>query len=113
MILLADIAGSGKTAIAHSAAQYFHEMGVLASSFFFDREISGRNGPEKLFSTIALDLAGLSKDIAADIDQVLERDRSLASASLSRQFDELILKPFQRYPIDRPVVVVIDALDES
>jgi hypothetical protein len=44
---------------------------------------------------------------------VLEQERSLASAPLSRQFDELILKPFQWYPIDRLVVVVIDALDES
>lgn len=113
LILLADVAGSGKTAIAHSIAEKCREMGSLASSFFFDRDIPERNGPEKLFSTIASDLARLSTNISAEIDRALEEDRSLASASLSRQFDELILKPFQRNPISGPVVVVIDALDES
>jgi hypothetical protein len=111
--LLVDIAGSGKSAIAHTIAQRCYEMGVLGSSFFFDRDIAGRNGPEKLFITIALDLAGLSKNLAEAIDLVLEQQRSLASAALSRQFDELILKPFQRHPVDGPVVIVIDALDES
>jgi hypothetical protein len=66
-----------------------------------------------LFSTIALDLAGSNKNFAEAIDLALEQQRSLASAPLCRQFDELILKPFQQYPVDKPVVVVIDALDES
>jgi hypothetical protein len=113
VVLLVDVAGSGKTAVANTIAQLCHEQGILGSSFFFDREVSGRNGPEKLFSTIALDLAGSNKNFAEAIDLALEQQRSLASAPLCRQFDELILKPFQQYPIDKPVVVVIDALDES
>lgn len=113
VVLLVDVAGSGKTAVANTIAQLCHEQGILGSSFFFDREVSGRNGPERLFSTIALDLAGSNKNFAEAIDLALEQQRSLASAPLCRQFDELILKPLQQYPIDKPVVVVIDALDES
>ena len=48
VVLLVDVAGSGKTAVANTIAQLCHEQGILASSFFFDREVSGRNGPEKL-----------------------------------------------------------------
>jgi hypothetical protein len=46
-----------------------------------DRETSGRNGPEKLFSTIALDLTGLSEGLAQAIDLALEQQRSLPSAA--------------------------------
>jgi hypothetical protein len=113
IVWLADVAGSGKSAIAHTIAQRCHEKKLLASSFFFDREVSGRNGAQKLFSTSARDLAGLSKSLAETISLVLEQERGIASAPLSRQFDELILKPLQRHPIQRPVIVVIDALDES
>jgi hypothetical protein len=75
-------------------------MGLLGSSFFFDREVAGRNGPEKLFTTIALDLARLSNDLTEAIGLVLKQDHSIASAPLSRQFDELILKHLQQDPGD-------------
>jgi hypothetical protein len=115
IFLLSDAAGTGKTAIAHTVARNCHLKGILASSFFFDRNISDRNHPQKLFSTIVRDLVGLSKDLAEHINIILENDRSLASASQSRQFDELILKPFQVHKnhIHRPIVLVIDALDEG
>jgi hypothetical protein len=110
---LCDVAGSGKSAIAHTFAQQCRAKGLLASSFFFDREIVERNGPQKLFSTIARDLAGLSSTLAEDIAMVLEEDRSIASAPLMRQFEELILKPSCRHTFTKPVVIVIDALDEA
>ena len=113
IVWLAGVAGAGKSAIAHTIAHRCHDKGQLLSSFFFDQEVSGRNGPQKLFSTIARDLSGLSNGLAEAIGLVLERDRGLASASLSRQFEELILKPCKLHPIDKPLVVVIDALDES
>jgi hypothetical protein len=109
---LCDVAGSGKSAIAHTFAQQCHMKGLLASSFFFDREISGRSGPQKLFSTIARDLAGLNPNLGENIATVLEEERSIASASLTRQFEALILAPSRRCKFTKPVVVVIDAFDE-
>ncbi|KIM84261.1 hypothetical protein PILCRDRAFT_6526 [Piloderma croceum F 1598] len=110
---LCDVAGAGKSALAHTVAlNCFHE-GVLASSFFFDRNIPDRRSPQKLFSTIARDLVGLSKDLVRQVSHILENDRSVASASQSRQFTELILKPACRHCIGRPVVIVIDGLDEG
>ena len=109
---LCDVAGSGKSAVAHTFAQQCHAKGLLASSFFFDREISGRSGPQKLFSTIARDLAGPYPKLGEDIAMVLEEERSIASASLTRQFEALILAPSRRSIFTKPVVIVIDALDE-
>lgn len=110
---LTAVAGAGKSAIAHTVAKYCHQQGLLASSFFFDREISGRNGPQKLFSTIVRDLTGLNVDLAERIGLAIERDQSIATASPSRQFQELILDHSRWYPTHRPVVIVIDALDEG
>ena len=110
---LCDVAGAGKSAIAHTVSQECYHAGVLASSFFFDRNIPDRRSPAKLFSTIARDLVRLSSGLAGYMSQILEKDRSIASAGQSRQFDELILSPVNQYQISGPVVIVIDALDEG
>jgi len=110
---LTSVAGAGKSAIAHTVAQRCHIEGLLASSFFFNREVAGRNEPKMLLSTIARDLAGRSKGLCEQISLAIESDRSLATASISRQFEPLILAPCQRYLTDGPVVIVIDALDEG
>ncbi|KDQ13538.1 hypothetical protein BOTBODRAFT_73243, partial [Botryobasidium botryosum FD-172 SS1] len=54
---LTGVAGSGKSAIAHTVAQRCSEEGLLASSFFFSRDVAERNNPGKLLSTMARDLA--------------------------------------------------------
>ncbi|KZP32539.1 TPR-like protein [Athelia psychrophila] len=113
ILWLSGVAGSGKTAIAHTVAQRLHKNGLLGSSFFFDRDIPSHDSAQMLCSTIARDLANAFPVIADYIAAALEGELGLASAPLARQFEELISKPLQRHPIDRPFVVVIDALDES
>jgi hypothetical protein len=113
IFLLSDLAGTGKTAIAHTVAKRCHEADILASSFFFDRDVPEKSGPQRLFTSIARDLSFLSKDVLEHINLVLERDLSVASASPHRQFEQLILNPFHLRRFDRPIVIVIDALDEG
>ncbi|KAF7969143.1 hypothetical protein HWV62_28228 [Athelia sp. TMB] len=110
---LKGVAGSGKTAISNAVAQALKAEGLLASSFFFDRATPSRNTPRLLFSTIARDIAGLYPAIAADIAASLEEEPSLASAPLPRQFEAFIAGPLSRHPIDRQIIVVVDALDED
>jgi hypothetical protein len=110
---LSDVAGAGKSAIAHTIAQYCDNHGLLGSSFFFDRNIPDRRTPQKLFTTIARDLVKLGDYIADHISLVLEADRSVASACQTRQFQKLILEPSVRNRIGRPVVIVIDGFDEG
>ena len=73
-----DVAGTGKSAIAHTVAQNCFYKGVLASSFFFDRNIPDQRTPVKLFSTIAHDLVWMSNDPVRHVSQILENDRSVA-----------------------------------
>ncbi|KDQ11389.1 hypothetical protein BOTBODRAFT_459700 [Botryobasidium botryosum FD-172 SS1] len=111
ILCLTGVAGSGKTAIAHTVAQRCHKEGILASSFFFNREFEDRNRPDKLLSTMARDLARYP-GICSQLSSTLEADPSLATASLSRQFTSLIAEPCRRYTFDSSTVFVLDALDE-
>lgn len=110
---LKGVAGSGKSAIAHTVAQMLDEDGVLLSSFFFSRNVASRNTHRLLFTTIARDIAGRRPDFAADITAALERDPGLASAHLPRQLEAFILAPLRRHKVMRTVAIVIDALDET
>ncbi|KZP14725.1 TPR-like protein [Athelia psychrophila] len=112
VLWLKGVAGSGKSAIAHTIAQSLHKDGRLASSFFFDRNVASRNTSHLLVTTIARDIAMIHPAIAADIRTTLEEDPSLASASLSRQFEVFLSGPLRRHPIEHSFVIVIDALDE-
>ena len=113
IFLLSDLAGTGKTAIAHTVARSCDEAGLLASSFFFDRNVPERSGPQRLFSTIAYDIAVLSHDISEYVSGILKRHRNVTTASPSRQFDQLILNPSHLHRFDKPMVIVMDALDEG
>ncbi|KAI0062955.1 hypothetical protein BV25DRAFT_1991145 [Artomyces pyxidatus] len=111
IFLISDVAGSGKSAIAHAVCQRFRSQ--LVSCFFFARGISGREDYGALLGHIIGDLATLSKDIRGEIGSILEQDRALRTAGPSRQFDDLVMPLCYLYPKDRPIVIVIDALDEG
>jgi hypothetical protein len=55
----------------------------------------------------------MNDETEARISVAIRRDPSLPTASISRQFDELILGPSNCLPANRPVVIVIDGLDEG
>ena len=78
ILRLCDVAGAGKSAIAHTVARDCFAKGILASSFFFDRNIPDQRTPVKLFSTIASDLVRMSNDLVRHVSQILENDRSVA-----------------------------------
>ncbi|KAF7971894.1 hypothetical protein HWV62_19515 [Athelia sp. TMB] len=111
--LLKGPAGCGKSAALHTIAEALKAKGLLVSAFFFSRDTASRNTPKTLFTTMARDIARLRPRAAADISAALEAEPALASASLSRQFDVLILGPSRHLPTDRAAVFAIDALDES
>ncbi|QRV93681.1 hypothetical protein RhiJN_21699 [Ceratobasidium sp. AG-Ba] len=113
IMLLTAVAGAGKTTVAHTVARICAERKQLASSFFFDREIEGRNKPHALFATIAADLSRMNPDIANRVTTAIEEDGCLPSAPISNQFVELVLNPCRGVSFAQPVVIVIDALDEA
>ena len=110
---LADVAGSGKTAIAHTICRLCDAEHILGSSFFLNQESAARSSSDRLLINLISDLARINDDVGKYILKVLEGERDLLGASQSRRFERLIVEPFHRHPVARPIVIVIDAMDEA
>ncbi|ETW77154.1 hypothetical protein HETIRDRAFT_446239 [Heterobasidion irregulare TC 32-1] len=112
-LLLSGAAGTGKSAIAHTIAHRFKNMNRLGSSFYFVRSQIDR-GPGKLFPTVARDLADFNKGIRHALHEVVKDNKALrVTSKITQQFNNLILQPVARPTMTGPLVIVIDALDES
>ena len=92
-------------------AEQFRREGRLGSNQFF---IRGKNDPGAVIRTIAFDLAHSNSAVAAAVITAATSN-DLISAPLPTQFSELLLKPLLNYGQEdnEPMIVVLDALDES
>ncbi|PVF93218.1 WD40 repeat-like protein [Serendipita vermifera] len=111
---LSDEAGTGKTTLATHMAQKWQGDGILAGRFFFDRH-------NRYLSSLRLFCLGLVKDIAnlhprshASVLDVFRRRPALDTLDFDDQFQQLVLHVLSRLlaTLRKPIVVVIDALDE-
>ncbi|KAJ7033858.1 hypothetical protein C8F04DRAFT_957211, partial [Mycena alexandri] len=107
-------AGSGKSAVAQSFCQNLRSKGRLGGGFFFKRGHASRGNANKLFPTIAYQLARLPQfgQFRDNISQIVENDPSVVDGSFSNQLHELIVVPCRQSRLSQPVVIVIDGLDE-
>ncbi|GJJ05837.1 hypothetical protein Clacol_000024 [Clathrus columnatus] len=109
-------AGTGKSAIAHSVAIQFRSKGKLGSFFSFDRNYQTERWRDKVFSTIARDLADLDPQLKRELAKVVHEKSYLQSTTdLRIQWRDLLHEPLHATSKDRsePILVIIDALDES
>jgi AAA ATPase domain len=114
VFFLNDVAGAGKSAIAHEVARRFDRIKRLGSSYCFDRAHQAERSPHNVFSTIARDLTDLDPKRKASLLKVVGEQRALRSTRAPReQFEKFILGPSQDLTTVGPTVIVIDALDES
>ncbi|CAG7853402.1 SubName: Full=Related to WD40-repeat protein (Notchless protein) {ECO:0000313/EMBL:CCA77943.1} [Serendipita indica DSM 11827] len=107
---LCDIAGSGKSTVAMSAAASWHVDGKLGGQFFFSMANSDTSTIEKFCSTMARDLAQHIPELAPHVADAVKRNPSIMRSSLEDQFHTLIIDPLRHR--DGRVVLVVDALDE-
>jgi hypothetical protein len=101
----------GKSTVSHTIAQRLREEGRLGSAIFLARNVEGRNNAQAIFSTMACDLASFDEKIKEGISQAIDRDPSLPTAALGRQFQGLIVGPTRNLTIIGPVLLIIDGLD--
>ena len=114
IFLLTGVAGSGKSAIAHTVAELFHEQKRLGSSYCFDRADQANRRPNNLLSTIALDIADIDQHWKMSLYNIVKGERSLrTTGSATKQFKSFIVEPAKVLTTFGPILVVIDALDES
>jgi hypothetical protein len=107
-------AGTGKSAIAHTLAFRFNDRNELGSFLCFDRNYLAEHRHEKVFSTMAHDLAsqnpGVKQSLAATIR---EKNWLKRTTDIIQQWERLLVKSSAQLPTDRPILLIIDALDES
>jgi hypothetical protein len=114
-LVLFGQAGTGKSSIAHEIARLFNKMHRLTSSFIFLRREQSVRKAYHLFTTLARDLADRYPSFKIALGKVVKdnTDLRLGTRDYHSLFESLILEPLKDLHIVGPILVVIDALDES
>jgi hypothetical protein len=114
-LVLFGQAGTGKSSIAHEVARLFDKMHRLTTSFIFIRREQSVRKAYHLFTTIARDLADRYPSFKIALGNVVKDNTALrvGTRDYHTLFEYLILEPLKDLHIVGPILVVIDALDES
>jgi hypothetical protein len=114
-LVLFGQAGTGKSSIAHEIAGLFDKMHRLTSSFIFSRSEQSERRAYHLFTTLAHHLANRYPSFKTALGKVLKDNIDLRGGTRDYRtlFESLILEPLKDLHIVGPILVVIDALDES
>jgi hypothetical protein len=112
ILWLSGAAGTGKSSVANSVAEYFHRLGRLGASFHFDRHDARPETPGLLFGNVCHQLALFDDQLRAAVLSAIHRGSS-GAMSLRMQARTLLVETTKSAEIVGPVVIVIDALDES
>ncbi|KIL62941.1 hypothetical protein M378DRAFT_734548 [Amanita muscaria Koide BX008] len=114
--LLSGLAGIGKSTVAYTIAARTADLGLLGASFFFSRDEADRKHAKKFFTTIAYQLCVYNETFAKAIGDVLLTERGSAAITKDpqEQLQILILDPLRSIVQSRtrPILVVVDGLDE-
>ena len=114
-LVLFGQAGTGKSSIAHEIAGLFDKMHRLTSSFIFSRSEQSERKAYHLFTTLAHHLADRYPSFKIALGKVVKDKTDLRGGTRDYRtlFESLILEPLKDLHIVGPILVVIDALDES
>jgi NACHT domain len=112
-LVLLGQAGTGKSSIAHEVARRF-ENKYLGSYFAFLRKEQNKDEAYQLFTTLARDLSDRNPAFKLALGKVLKNNSSLCrTRDYHTLFESLLLEPLKNVEIPDPVLIVVDALDES
>jgi hypothetical protein len=110
------MAGTGKSTISRTIAQWFKDRGLLGASFFFKRGERDRDSSHFFFTTIAYQLVSRERALEPYIRNAIDADPALTGKVMREQFEKLILQPLSNLLGDPEnpanIVIVVDALDE-
>jgi len=115
IVWLSGSTGTGKSAIAQTAAERCKEDGLTAAFFFF-RSSPERSPATRLIATIAYQIALFVPGAESFVTKAVEDDLSVFSKDLSTQIYHLVVLPLKfatRAQTSKSYfVVIIDGLDE-
>lgn len=87
----------------------------MRASFFFSRGGGDVSHADKLFTTLASQLAAKIPSAGRYIGDAIEANKHIASQSLRDQWDKLVIQPLSKFEpasSSSTILIVIDALDE-
>ncbi|KZP17818.1 WD40 repeat-like protein [Athelia psychrophila] len=114
ILVLTGDAGVGKSAIANTIAQHYKAEKHLGSFVSFNRADQEKRNPRNLLSTVARDIADLDPNWKSALYDAVKDDHSLRkTTSPILQMKSFVLEPSKALAIVGPIVIIIDALDES
>jgi len=115
VLWLHGLAGSGKSTVATTIAEYFRELKRLGAFMFFDRNNCTNSEPTAVIRTLSHKLASFHPSIRTAMCAQIESDPGIAEATIRIQFSKLILEPLRSLPvldIEGPIMIILDAFDE-
>jgi hypothetical protein len=107
---LNGLAGTGKSTIAQTFAEVAFAEGRLGASFFCSRDFEDQSNIQRIFPTLALQLAYRYPLFREQLLQVLRANPGVGQESLCSQLEKLIVGPLSITTIS--TLIIIDALDE-
>ncbi|EGO05416.1 hypothetical protein SERLA73DRAFT_149548 [Serpula lacrymans var. lacrymans S7.3] len=115
VLWLHGLAGSGKSTISTTVANFFRELRRLGAFTFFNRDITGRSDPAIVIRTLAYQLGEFDSRIGSAISKVIESTPSIKQSPIRWQFLKLLMEPLSSLETSKregPIIIIIDALDE-
>ena len=109
---LADRAGTGKSTVAKQIVEDWKSEGKAVVSFIFSITAADTKSNAKFCQTVAAKLADLRNfgSFRSTLAEALRQNLTLETLNFNEKFEELLRAPLKK--TDKPVLVVIDALDE-
>ncbi len=116
---LSGLAGTGKSTIARTVASRCADAKQLGASYFFARGGGDLASANKFVTTVAVQLADALPELKPHICRAA-RGRDLCNVALQVQWSRLVLEPLAKVyggslrwlRPRKPLVIVVDALDE-
>src|SRR5258707_14270846 len=106
------LAGIGKSTIARTVAEQANDLALPIATFFFTRHNAALSNAKLFVTSIAFRLAEIFPDFMESICSALKADGDLHEKSLDTQFTALLFQPLRSLALTRPLLLVVDALDE-
>lgn len=113
-------AGSGKSCIARSVAEWCQDQNLLLASFLFSRSDSSRNSINRFIPTLAYNITQTVPGSRPYMEDALNADPHIFAKTLEVQMLHLVVQPLVRLASHTsatpgfapPYVFIIDGLDE-
>ncbi|KAF8578326.1 WD40 repeat-like protein [Ramaria rubella] len=113
VLWLHGVAGSGKSTIATTIANYFRRLSRLGAFLFFDRKAT--SDPSIVIRTLAYKLALFNPQIWNAVSAAIESNCDITELPLAQQVSKLFIEPLSQcrdLNSEGSIIVILDALDE-